>query len=437
MNRNNTLALILAGGSGERLYPLTKHRTKPAVPFGGIYRLIDFSLSNTVNSGIRKIFVLSQYKSDSLHRHIRNGWNIFSHTLGEFIHSLPPQQRISEEWYTDTASAVHQNLYSIKKIAPKYVLILSADHVYKMDYSKMLEFHEKMGADLTVGAIEVPLEDACRFGVLRAGERSRIIDFVEKPRALSSAYFRDGGALASMGIYVFNTEVLIDILERDARQKTDHDFGKDIIPSMLQSHKVHAYPFEDENRGKARYWRDVGTIDSYWEANMDLISVVPEFNLYDTEWPIRTFQPQYPPAKTVYSGGNTEKRVGIALDSIVSGGCIISGGKVQNSILSPGVRINSYSEVRESVLMDGVEVGRHARIRRAIIDKDVIIPPGSIIGYDAEEDKRRFTISENGIVVIPKGTVLPAAPVISVRQNTRRIGHALIPVSDRGNVREY
>jgi len=419
MNRNNTLALILAGGSGKRLYPLTKHRAKPAVPFGGTYRLIDFTLSNAVNSGIRKTFVLSQYKSDSLQRHIQNGWNIFSHTLGEFIHPLPPQQRISEEWYTNTASAVHQNLYSIRKLAPKYVLILSADHIYKMDYAKMLDFHEKMGADLTVGAIEIPAEDAHRFGVLRAGERGRIINFVEKPRALSSAYFRDGGALASMGIYVFNTEVLIDILERDARQETDHDFGRDIIPSMLQSRKVYAYPFEDKNRGKARYWRDVGTIDSYWEANMDLVSVDPEFNLYDTEWPIRTFQPQYPPAKTVFSGGNTGKRVGVALDSVVSGGCIISGGRVRNSILSPGVRINSYSEVHESILMDGVEIGRHARIRRAIIDKDVIVPPGSIIGYDAEEDRKRFTISEKGIVVIPKGTVLPAAPVISVADRKR------------------
>ena len=414
MKMKDVVAVVLAGGSGKRLYPLTKHRAKPAVPFGGIYRLIDFTLSNTINSGIRKIFVLSQYKSDSLHRHIQFGWNILNPAFNEFISLLPPQQRISEEWYTGTASAIHQNLYSIKKIDPKYVIVLSADHIYKMDYSKMLDFHEKTGADLTVGAIEIPVEDAHRFGVLRAGERSRIIDFVEKPRALSSAYFRNGGALASMGIYMFNTEVLIDILERDARRKTDHDFGKAIIPSMLQSHKVHAYPFKDENKGKTKYWRDVGTIDSYWEANMELVSVDPEFNLYDAEWPIKTFQPQYPPAKTVFAGGDTEKRVGVALDSIVSGGCIISGGRVQNSILSPGVRINSYSEVHESVLMDGVEIGRHARIRRAIIDKDVIVPPGSIIGYDAEEDKKRFTISEKGIVVIPKGTVLSAAPVISV-----------------------
>jgi len=429
MRTREVLAVILAGGSGERLYPLTKHRAKPAVPFGGSYRLIDFTLSNTINSDIRRIFILSQYKSDSLQKHIQYGWSIFSHALDEFIHLLPPQQRINNEWYTGTASAVHQNLYSIKRVVPKYVLILSADHIYKMDYSKMLDFHIKSGADLTVGAIEVPRKDISRFGILRVDKGRRITDFVEKPRVLSSAYFRNSGALGSMGIYVFNTEVLIDVLERDALKETDHDFGKNIIPSMLRSHNVYAYPFEDENKKAAKYWRDVGTIDSYWEANMDLVSVEPAFDLYDMNWPIRTYQPQYPPAKTVFAGGENGQRMGLVLDSIVSNGCIISGGKVQNSVLSPAVRINSYSEVSESVVMDGVKIGRHARVRRAIIDKDVVVPPGTIIGFDRENDEKHFTVSENGVVVIPQGTVLPPVPVISVSHGKNGIANKSTPIA--------
>ena len=418
MRMKDVLSVVLAGGVGKRLYPLTQERAKPAVPFGGTYRLIDFTLSNAINSGVRKIFILSQYKSHSLHMHIQHGWNIFNPALNEFISLLPPQQRINKEWYSGTASAVHQNLYSIARVRPKYVLLLSADHVYKMDYSKMLQFHEDRGAEVTVGSIEVPFEDAHRFGILRVDHECRITGFTEKPKNLRSASIGDMRPMGSMGIYAFNTDVLFDVLEKDARRKTSHDFGKSIIPAMVKTHRAYAYPFMDENKKQAKYWRDVGTIDSYWEANMDLVSVDPIFNLYDEEWPIHTYHEQYPPAKTVFAGGDDGKRIGLVLDSIISNGCIISGGRVQNSVLSPGVKVNSYSEVYESILMDGVQVGRYAKIRRAIIDKRVIVPPGVEIGYDIEEDKRRFVVSKNGIVVIPKGVNLPLTPltVFPVRQ---------------------
>jgi glucose-1-phosphate adenylyltransferase len=410
----DVLAIILAGGEGKRLYPLTRDRAKPAVPFGGIYRLIDFTMSNVVNSGVRKTLVLSQYKSDSLHRHIQFGWNIFNPAFDEFITALPPQKRINDDWYNGTASAVHQNLYAIRSVSPKYVLILSADHVYKMDYSKMLEYHESVGADLTLGAIEVDVKDAHRFGIIRTNGSARISGFLEKPLSLDDDFMDDGAALGSMGIYLFKTEALLDILEQRCLHGTAVDFGADILPSMLGSHRVVAYPFVDENKKEAEYWRDVGTIDAYWEANMDLVSVDPVFNLYDEDWPIRTYHRQYPPAKTVFAGGDATARVARVYDSIISNGCIVSGGTVQNSVLSPGVRINSYSEVSESILMDRVQVGRHSRIRRAIIDKGVVIPRGTVIGYDYEEDRKRFTVSDDGIVVIPKGEILPPAPLMSV-----------------------
>lgn len=413
MKTKDVLAVVLAGGAGTRLYPLTRDRAKPAVPFGGVYRLIDFTLSNAVNSDIRKIFVLSQYKSESLHRHIEFGWNIFNPALNEFIAALPPQQRINEEWYTGTAAAVHQNLYSIQRINPRYVLILSADHVYKMDYCAMIQYHEAVGADLTIGAIEVPPKDAFRFGILQTGQDNRVTGFLEKPRNISAANLWRSGPMASMGIYVFDTYALMDVLEKNARMANEHDFGKNIIPSMVESHSVYAYPFVDENKNEANYWRDVGTLDSYWEANMDLVSVNPIFNLYDKEWPVRTYQQQYPPAKTVFAGGDDGQRVGLVLDSIVSNGCIISGGRVQNSVLSPGVKVNSYSEVRESILFEGVQVGRRAKIRRAIIDKNVTVPPGAVIGYDLQDDRKRFTVSKRGVVVIPRGTVLPPTGAVS------------------------
>ncbi|RJP17572.1 MAG: glucose-1-phosphate adenylyltransferase [Candidatus Abyssobacteria bacterium SURF_5] len=413
------LAVILAGGAGKRLYPLTRDRAKPAVSFGGTYRLIDFTLSNAINSDVRKIFILSQYKSLSLHRHIRQGWNILNGEVNEFITMLPPQQRINEEWYTGTAAAVHQNLYSIRMMRPRYVLILSADHVYKMDYAKMVQYHEQTGADLTIGSIRVPAREASRFGILQTDGEGRIKGFTEKPKSLEDVPTNGNGCLGSMGIYVFSMDVLADVLERSCARGGGRDFGKDIIPSMLRSHRVMAYPFVDENKKKQSYWRDVGTIDSYWEANMDLVSVDPIFNLYDADWPIRTYHEQYPPAKTVFAGGGDGKRIGLVLDSIISNGCIISGGRVQNSVLSPGVKVNSYAEVTESILMNGVQVGRHARIRKAIIDKRVIIPPGEEIGYDLDKDRRRFTVSSLGIVVIPKGTVLPAVSISSTYARKR------------------
>ena len=349
MRAGNVLAVILAGGEGKRLYPLTRDRAKPAVPFGGIYRLIDFTMSNVINSDIRKILVLSQYKSDSLHRHIQFGWNILNPAFDEFITTLPPQKRINNDWYNGTASAVHQNLHSIESVNPEYVLVLSADHVYKMDYSKMLDYHINAGADLTVGTIEVAAEDCHRFGMLKANSEGRINDFLEKPASLGSDFVNGNEATGSMGIYLFNTEVLLNVLEKDYTDETSHDFGTDIIPSMLDSHRVFAYPFVDENKKEAEYWRDVGTIDSYWEANMDLVSIDPVFNLYDTDWPIRTYHRQYPPAKTVFAGGDAGNRMTQVFDSIISNGCIISGGRVQNSVLSPGVKINSYADVSESI----------------------------------------------------------------------------------------
>lgn len=414
MRMRDVLVVVLAGGEGKRLHPLTRDRAKPAVPFGGIYRLIDFTMSNVINSGIRKILILSQYKSDSLHQHIQAGWNIFNPSFNEFITMLPPQMRINNDWYNGTASAVHQNLYAIKSDGPKHVLILSADHVYKMDYSKMLDYHESVGADLTIGAIEIAVEESHRFGIIRTDDSGRTAGFLEKPKSLDADFLGGATAMGSMGIYLFSTGALLDVLEGDYADETFHDFGSDVIPSMLDSHRVFAYPFIDENKKEAEYWRDVGTIDAYWEANMDLVSVDPVFNLYDEDWPIRTYHKQYPPAKTVFAGGDDNARVARVFDSIISNGCIVSGGRVQNSVLSPGVKINSYSEVYESILMEGVQVGRYSKIRRAIIDKGVVIPRGTVIGYDFEEDRRRFNVSENGIVVIPKGDILPPAPVMSV-----------------------
>jgi glucose-1-phosphate adenylyltransferase len=397
------LAMILAGGKGERLHPLTLHRAKPAVPFGGIYRIIDFTLSNCINSGIRKIAVLTQYKSLSLDKHLRLGWNFFSGELDEYIISVPPQQRVGDKWYQGTADAIYQNIYMIEKDAPEHLLILAGDHIYKMDYAEMLRFHQQEKADATVAAIEVPIEQATSFGVIEVDGNCRIIGFEEKPKHPKALPGRPDMAFASMGIYLFNTKKIVEYLHSDALQDTSHDFGKNIIPQMMRFSKVCAYNFIDENRKAAKYWRDVGTLDAYWEANMDLVSVDPLLNLYDHAWPIRTHQTQYPPAKFVFAQEEKGGRLGIALDSIVSHGCIVSGGRVQNSVLSPNVRVNSYTEVHGSILMENVDVGRHCRVRRAIIDKDVIIPPGSEIGYDLAADRNRFHVTPSGIVVIGKG----------------------------------
>lgn len=400
------LTFIMAGGKGERLWPLTKDRTKPAVPFGGIYRIIDFTLSNCINSGLRKIYILTQYKSASLQRHIRLGWNILPSELGQFIEILPAQQRVGDYWYLGTADAIHQNLYTLEIDSPEEVLILAGDHVYKMNYDTMIDFHRQVEADLTVGVVEVDKDKCAQLGVVEVDASGRVGGFQEKPKIPKTIPSKPDKAYASMGIYVFKHSVINQELKEDTRkQGSAHDFGKDIIPQMMNKGlKVAAYNFIDENRKEAQYWRDIGTIEAYYEANMDLIQVDPLFNLYDKNWPVRTFQEQYPPAKTVFSGGEITGRVGLVLDSIVSGGCIVSGGKVCRSILSCNVRVNSYSEVNDSILMEGVNVGRYAKIRRAIIDKDVQIPQGTVIGYNPEEDKRRFDVTESGIVIVAKGT---------------------------------
>ncbi len=400
------LAMILAGGKGERLHPLTIHRAKPAVPFGGIYRIIDFTLSNCINSGIRKIAVLPQYKSLSLDKHLRLAWNLFSWELNEYIISVPPQQRVGEKWYQGTADAIYQNIYMIEKDAPDHILVLAGDHIYKMDYSEMFRFHKEQNADATVAAIEIPKKSAAAaFGVLEVEKDDcRIIGFEEKPRNPKHLPGRPNLAFASMGVYLFNTKTLVEYLKSDALQDTAHDFGKNIVPQMMKASRVCAYNFKDENKKEAKYWRDVGTIDAYWEANMDLVSVDPLLNLYDNAWPIRTYQAQNPPAKFVFAQEKKGGRLGIALDSIVAHGCIVSGGRVQNSVLSPNVRVNSYSEVYDSILMENVDIGRHCRIRKAIIDKDVTIAPHTEIGYDLEKDKKHYHVTPSGIVVIAKGT---------------------------------
>lgn len=394
------LVMILAGGEGQRLYPLTKDRAKPAVPFGGIYRIIDFSLSNCLNSGLHKVVILTQYKSLSLDRHIRMGWwDLFNCQLDEYVEIIPPQMRVSDQWYRGTADAIYHNIYTLEREHPEKVLILGGDHIYKMDYRKMLHYHMEKQADLTVGAVEVPLEEAHRFGVLQVDEQYRILGFQEKPKTPRPMPSDPNKVLASMGIYLFNTEVLVRRVVEDAKKPTSHDFGKDVIPAMVGRDKVFAYPFEDENKKPIKYWRDIGTLEAYWEANMDLLAVDPLFNLYDKDWPIRTFQEQFPPVKTVLSNGEMR---GMALDSLVSPGCIISGARVVHSVLSPDVRIEIGSEIIDSVVLEGVRIGKNASIKRAIIDKGVVVPDNTHIGHNPEEDHRHFTVTDNGIVVVPK-----------------------------------
>ncbi|MBI3323959.1 MAG: glucose-1-phosphate adenylyltransferase, partial [Candidatus Omnitrophica bacterium] len=381
------------GGKGERLHPLTRDRAKPAVPFGGLYRVIDFSLSNCINSGIRKIHVLIQYKSLSLQRHLRMGWNIFDSELGEYIDVIPAQHRMGEHWYLGTADAVYQNIYCVEQERSDRVLILAGDHVYKMDYAEMLASHKERGADVTVGVIEMERERATKgFGIVEVDERGRIVGFQEKPREPKTIPGDPSRCYVSMGIYLFNRQVLEEALIEDAkRADSTHDFGRDVVPRIQKDFRVYAYNFsaesgsasggKDENKKEAKYWRDIGTLDAYYEANMDLVQVTPLFNLYDRSWPIRTYHEQWPPAKTVFADEATG-RLGTVLDSLVCNGCIISGGKIQRCVLSPNVRINSFSEVYDSILMESVEVGRYAKIRRAIIDKDVVIPRYAQIGYD-------------------------------------------------------
>src|ERR1700741_2226860 len=396
MRMKDTLGVLLAGGAGERLYPLTRDRAKPAVTFGGIYRIIDITLSNCINSDLRRVYILTQYKALSLNRHIREVWNILGREIGEFIEILPPMKRVSDNWYMGTADAVYQNIYSIGSEQPKHVMILSGDHIYKMDYGKMLEQHVHSASDVTLATIQIEPDESYRFGVVDIDHDHRVNGFQEKPQQTSlRSPWNPAKISASMGIYLFNTDVLIPVLLKDAEDPdSSHDFGKDILPKMVDEYRVYAYDFVDENKKEALYWRDVGTLEAYYEANMDIVAVSPIFNLYDDHWPIRTHQRQYPPAKFVFAETG---RTGTAVDSIVSNGCIVSGGIVKNSVLSPDVRVNSYSEVDDCILFSHVSVGRRCHIRRAILDRDVHIPEGTTIGYDAEADRQRYFVTGSGI----------------------------------------
>jgi glucose-1-phosphate adenylyltransferase len=416
----DVIALVMAGGRGERLYPLTEDRTKPAVPFGGIYRIVDLTLSNCINSNIYRIIILPQYKAQSLVEHLEAGWNIFSYALGHYMKVVSPQMRTGNEWYRGTADSVRQNLYLIERDLPKHVLILSGDHVYKMDYARFRAYHEEKGADITVSVIEVPVSDANRFGIAEVADDYRIAGFREKPEAAAPMPGNPSFALASMGVYMFRTEILIDLLNSTG----EHDFGKNIIPLALDKYSIYAFPYKKENRIEdfvytinaegsrervlepcvrdSSYWRDVGDLDAYWNANMDLTGVAPIFNLYGTKWPLRTFQMAFPPVKTIFRD-EASSRTGMALDSIVSHGSIISGGVVKSSVLSYNVIVNSWAEVSESVVMSNVEIGRHCKIMKAIIDKNNRIPPNTEIGYDPQADRKRFTVTQRGIVVVPKG----------------------------------
>ncbi len=401
------LTFIMAGGKGERLWPLTRDRAKPAVPFGGVYRIIDFTLSNCINSGIRKIHVLIQYKSHSLQGHLRMGWNIFNSELGEYIDVIPAQQRTGVHWYLGTADAIYQNLYAIQQEQPEHVLVLAGDHIYQMNYAQMWQFHQGQQADVTVGVVEMEVSRAAQqFGIVEVDAEHRIIGFEEKPAEPKPIPGRPTRCYVSMGIYLFNRFLLEEALVRDAGQPASHhDFGRDVIPAVAKSRRVLAFNFKDAQTGEPNYWRDIGTLDAYYEANMDLIRVTPPFNLYNRDWPIRTYHDQWPPAKTVFED-EVSGRVGAILDSLVANGCIVSGGQVKRSVLSADVRINSFAQVEDSILMEHVDVGRYAKIRRAIIDKDVVIPRHAEIGYDVEEDRRRFLVTESGIVVVEKGTVI-------------------------------
>lgn len=396
------LVMVLAGGQGERLYPLTKDRAKPAVPFGGIYRIIDFTLSNCVNSGLRKICVLTQYKSYSLDRHLRFGWNIFNNELGDFVENIPPQKRISDLWYQGTADAVYQNIYILERERPEMVLILAGDHIYKMDYRELIEFHVTKNADLTIPCIEVPISDAKRFGVIDIDNKQQITAFHEKPADPKPLPSNPKMVMASMGIYLFNTEMLIKRIIDDTKKNTEHDFGRSIIPSMINKHRLLAFVFNEKNNKTAKYWRDIGTLDAYWEANMDLVQTEPVFNLYDKSWPIRTYHAQFPPAKTIFS----EDKDGMVADSLVSNGCVINGAQVQRSVISPDVTIDCYTKIQDSIIMEGVKIGKNVNIRKAIIDKYVEIPDGMQIGFNLEEDAKQFTVTQKGIVVAHKGMPL-------------------------------
>jgi len=393
-----TLALVLAGGRGSRLGRLTLWRAKPATPFGGKFRIIDFPLSNCMNSGIRRIGVLTQYKAHSLIRHVQKGWNFLRGEFNEFVELLPAQQRITTSWYQGTADAVYQNLDIIRAHGPEYVLVLAGDHIYKMDYGPMLAYHVENGADMTVGCLEVSRELAKSYGVMTSDENGRVVKFTEKPEEPDTVPGKADTSLASMGIYIFNTRFLYEQLIKDADDSfSDHDFGKDIIPSVIENYQVMAYPFRDPISGQQGYWRDVGTVDAFWRANLELIGVTPELNLYDQDWPIWTYQEQLPPAKFIF---DDEDRRGMAVDSMVSGGCIISGGVVRHSLLFSNVCVESRAYVKDSVILPDVVVGANAVVKNAVVDRGCRIPEGMVIGEDPEKDAEHFDVSSGGVVLV-------------------------------------
>ena len=411
MSIDDALVMILAGGEGKRLYPLTKDRAKPAVPFGGRYRIIDFVLNNFINSGFFKIKVLTQYKSDSLNKHITRGWAL-SPFLNQYVDLAPAQMRTGSDWYRGTADAIYQNVFHITDEDPDYVCIFGGDHIYKMDVSQMLDYHKEKNADLTISAIPIPIEEAHEFGIIEVDDDWKLINFVEKPKDKpKSIPGNPNMCLASMGNYIFDKTSLVKALEEDEKiENSSHDFGKNVIPMMLEEGKrIYVYNFNDNSfpgmtdteRG---YWMDVGSIDAYWQANMDLLDYDPELNLYSKDWPLRTFNYNYPPAKFIWEEG---ERVGMATNSMVSEGCIVSGAGLSRCILSPKVKVNSFSQISESILMENVEIGRHSKIKKANIYKNVIVPPNTRIGFNREEDEKRgFHVSPNGVTVVPKGAKL-------------------------------
>ena len=411
MSIDDALVMILAGGEGKRLYPLTKDRAKPAVPFGGRYRIIDFVLNNFINSGFFKIKVLTQYKSDSLNKHITRGWAL-SPFLNQYVDLAPAQMRTGSDWYRGTADAIYQNVFHITDEDPDYVCIFGGDHIYKMDVSQMLDYHKEKNADLTISAIPIPIEEAHEFGIIEVDDDWKLINFVEKAQtAPKSIPGNPNMCLASMGNYIFNKDSLLKALEEDEKiENSNHDFGKNVIPMMLNEGKrIYVYNFNDNafpgmSDRERGYWMDVGSIDAYWQANMDLLDYDPELNLYSQAWPLRTFNYNYPPAKFIWEEG---ERVGMATNSMVSEGCIVSGAGLSRCVLSPKVKVNSFSQISESILMENVEIGRHSRIKKAIIDKNVIVPANTRIGFNKEEDiKRGFHVSPNGVTVVPKGAKL-------------------------------
>lgn len=405
----NVLAVVLAGGKGSRLDPLTRDRSKPAVPFGGCFRIIDFTLSNCLNSGLRKILVVTQYKAASLERHIELGWHFLPAELGEFVSVRPPEQRVDENWYLGTADAIYQNIYTIEKVRPKHIVILSGDHIYRMNYARFVEHHVQSRADASIACLPVPLSEGRRFGVMQTDSSGRILSFREKPANPDAMPGQPDRCLASMGIYVFNTDFLFEQLCVDANEPgSNRDFGRDIIPSIIERYRVQSWLFQNPETSLPEYWRDVGTLESYFEANMDLIAVSPELNLYDPDWPIRTYQPPLPPPKFVFNDIHPDTpRVGHAMDSLVCSGTVVSGGSVERCVISPRVRINSYATVTNSILFDGVTIGRRCQIHRAIIDKGVIVPDGVDIGVDREADVARgLTVTSDGIVAVARNVRL-------------------------------